>query len=422
MRLKIANILLLLFSLLGHSSCLYEKLGECPGNEPGGVVDHSQYVYLNMSVGVDTPSADPKSRAEEVNDSNYFEREAINYERMNTLRVIIVRGERDSVDIVYSPDSAGYIEHNRLFTLNDEGLVKYDNMLFRVHAGEKKRIYLIANEQYLIDTLKIDFDSFKPGTEYSDRDSIENIVLSSPNPGAPLIDNAAADTTSRYYIPMSEVFDINLPLPEHPEDYEVKKEFFVTRAAVKFSFNILTPGYPDYDNGLRIKKITVDSVGNREYFLPRARYYPEKDSLSSFNEHGRFIVDYDLPTDTALVDSPCVFTAGLEDIILNNTTENKGKHPLIPKLYFPESYKGDYYLSITLGNKEDDKKDYTFQHVKLNNLSSLPRNTHVLVNITLKGAQIEAVVKLVPYIGVNLEYPFGFEDLVPWVRPTNPNI
>ena len=221
---------------------------------------------------------------------------------------------------------------------------------------------------------------------------------------------------------MSEMYDLDVPTPQNPADYQISKNYFVTRAAVKFSFNIQTPDYPAEDRGVRIKNITVNSIGNTEYFLPRdTEYNPEKYEESTFNYDGRFITKYTLPTDPAPKNEPCVFTTGLENLILNNTTENQGKHPFIPYLYFPESYVGEYTISITLGD-EDPKNDYTFPSVKLDNLSTLPRNTHVLVNITLKKVQIEAIVKLVPYIGVNLEYPFGFEELVPWVRPTNPNV
>lgn len=219
---------------------------------------------------------------------------------------------------------------------------------------------------------------------------------------------------------MSESFDLDLPLPEHPSDYEIKKEFFVTHAAVKFSFNInTTSDYPSDDSGLRIKNITVNSIGNTEFFLPRATYSPDKYSESSLTDNGRFITEYTLPTNPAPENKSYVFTSGLEDLVLDYTDDNKGIHPLVPNLYFPETDLTQYSVSITIGDKDSNANDYTFNAVPLNNLSSLPRNTHVLVNITLGLSEISAVVKLVPYIGVNLDYTFGFEQLIPWDRPNN---
>ena len=45
----------------------------------------------------------------------------------------------------------------------------------------------------------------------------------------------------------------------------------------------------------------------------------------------------------------------------------------------------------------------------LENLPTLPRNTHVIVNMTLSQSELTAVVELVPYIGVELKPSFGFD-------------
>lgn len=363
-----------------------------------------------MSVGVSSHISESESRAE-VQDED-FEAPDSKYEKMNTLRVIIVRGERfNAADGV--KDSTGYVEHNHLFKFNDGGIVLFDDMIFKVSGGEKKKIYLIANENFL-KSKGIDFDELNVKTKYPDN-FIENITLTTTS-GMPLIDNSES-SENHYYIPMSEVFDLDVPTPQNPADYQISKNYFVTRAAVKFSFNILTPDYPTEDRGVRIKNITVNSIGNSEYFLPRdTEYEPAKDKESSFNYGGRIITKYTLPTDPALKNGPCAFTTGLENIILNNTPENKGKHPFVPYLYFPESYIGDYTLSITLGDN-NPKNDFTFPPVNLDNLSSLPRNTHVVVNITLKSPEMEVEVRVAPYIGITLDPIFGNDQIVKPPKP-----
>ncbi len=418
MRPSFANILSLILVILSLNSCVFENVVTCPKEEP---VVTAKNVYINMSVGVASAVANAKSRVgeqDEENSTSDFEGPESKYERMNTLRVVIVRGARfDTSDGV--KDSTGYVEHNHLFKFNDGGIVLFDDMIFKVSGGEKKKIYLIANENYLV-SQGIDLDVLKVKSEYPD-DYLESLKLSTSQPGTPLIDNSS-ESVDKFYIPMSEVFELDVPTPQNPEDYEISKSYFVTRAAVKFSFNInTTSDYPSDDSGLRIKNITVNSIGNTEFFLPRATYSPDKYSESSLTDNGRFITEYTLPTNPAPENKSYVFTSGLEDLVLDYTDDNKGIHPFVPNLYFPETGLTQYSVSITIGDKDSNANDYTFNAVPLNNLSSLPRNTHVLVNITLGLSEISAVVKLVPYIGVNLDYTFGFEQLIPWGRPNNPD-
>ena len=105
-------------------------------------------------------------------------------------------------------------------------------------------------------------------------------------------------------------------MPETPELREQKVgPFFITRAAVKFSFNIKS----DYGEGLYLKSLTFNSLADREYFLPKSTVYsPAKptfhkdgnsarptapktsdtgDTSIDPDLSGRFITKYDIPED-----------------------------------------------------------------------------------------------------------------------------
>lgn len=427
MKLTFATILMFMLAVVGATSCIYDNFTE-PAEEPDiPKPELPGDVYLNLSVGVLTQPAESNSRANEVNESNGFEIPESKFEKMHSLRVIIVRDER-LADIPYYPelrDSVGYIEHNKYYGFNDGGQLMFDNMVFKVRAGEKKKIYLIANELFVTANTKVDFDDLEVGTEYP-TDLLEDMVLKTSSTSPILFSNTSP--TGAYYVPMSESFGIDIPLPEKPTDRDIYRKYFVTRAAVKFSFVVNTDDANYPNTGLLLKNIIFNSVGNREYFLPReTKYFPEKDVEDSpFPDGGRFIDEYVVPSDgnklSSVTFSPNIPLQYYTDE--NTELENIVKGYLYaPPLYFPESQtsNGQYSVSVTLGTEGSTKDDYTFDPFVLPNLSSLPRNTHVIVNITLTESNITATVKLVPYIGVTLDPTFGFNELVPWwnKRPSN---
>lgn len=410
MKLTFANILMFLLATLACSSCVYEDMPEpddelTPDQLPGDV-------YLNLSVGVLTQLAEPSSRA---NDNIYFEGPERNYERIKSFRIIIVRGDR-LTDISYVTDSTGYIEHNHLYNnFAETGVDFHDNMVFKVRGGEKKKIYLIANEAYLKAKGLIDFDELKPGTRYPSG-RIEDIILEAA-PDNVLFDNTGANPT---YIPMSESYDIDVPVPQSPEDYNMYRNMFITRAAVKFSF-IINTAEEDYpDRGILIKGITVNGIADCEYFLPRAKYDPPKEEESTNWSEGRYVEEFIVPEEVKTL-YPYTFPTAIPlkyyndeyELPENSESIKKIKGCLYaPAIYFPETPKPlngkKNTVTITIGTAESTDDDYTFPEVNLPNLPELPRNTHVVIYITINKAELTATVELVPYIGVDLEPSFGF--------------
>lgn len=428
MKLNFFNIFLLLFAAVACGSCSSEGGIDLP-DEPDPASPLLPEVYLNLNVGVLPQSAASRSRAYEVDDDNYFEAPEFKYERMNTLRVIIVRGSRITpIDAL--PDSAGYVEHNQLFKFNELGLVQFDNMTFKVRSGENKKIYLIANEAFIKSRNGIDFDDLKVAEKCTEN-FIENIILKA-EAGQPLIDNTGDNP---FYIPMSEEFDMDIPIPENPLDYQIDKSFFITRAAVKFSFTINCTGS---DNSFYLKGITVNSLADREYLLPNTAVYDPETGLLANGENvpssspapdvaGHFTTTYNVPEN--LDYKSYTFDFGKTYPITKTATL------ISPQIYFCESklgydYNADlttvldpkkrpYTVNITIAHTETDDEgnetlvESTLGPAYLPNLPTLPRNTHVKVDMTLTGTYLSATVELVPYISVTLDPLFGFTQPYP---------
>ena len=155
-------------------------------------------VNLSFSVVVHD-AADNSSRSSVVtipDKDNFFEGVDSKYEKIRTLRVIILHQDDETV------------EHNKVFTLSEDGDVRYDYMKFKVRGGEKKRIYLFANEQ----SIDYNFDNLKVNSRFPTSE-IADLTIQATD--GLLIDNTG---TEKRYIPMSEVWsDIDIKMPQNPE-------------------------------------------------------------------------------------------------------------------------------------------------------------------------------------------------------------
>ena len=359
-------------------------------------------VNLSFSVVVHD-AADNSSRSSVVtipDKDNFFEGVDSKYEKIHTLRVIILHQDDETV------------EHNKVFTLSEDGDVRYDYMKFKVRGGEKKRIYLFANEQ----SIDYNFDNLKVNSRFPTSE-IADLTIQATD--GLLIDNTG---TEKRYIPMSEVWsDIDIKMPQNPEDYnQTLSPLFLTRAGVKFTFTVKALD----GAGLALSKISFNRLADKQYLLPRdTKYSPEKGkpSISNFPADpdadipGRFITEYKVPADTT--HSTYDFTVNNVELDgLDGTTPEK-TYTWYKPMYFCESgYDKPYSVAITVASKSTDKDGkviytdpYTFTPKELDNLPILPRNTHVKVNITLGKAGITCDVKLIPYTEIILNPDFGLD-------------
>ena len=441
---RFGHIALCLLAGLTGISCDGDRNADTPDPIPA-----EKMVNLTFSVGAPDAVRQSESRAlvTTPDKDNYFEREASKYEKIHTLRIIILRPgtdfqgkpvkDSDGNEIINPDTNKPYdkvVEHNRFFTFNENGVVRYDDMNIKVHGGENKTIYILANEESINANLPagetVNLSSLTPDSPYT-ADYIENIQIPAGTNGI-LYDNT--NESGAHYIPMSEVYrDVYIEMPETPELREQKVgPFFITRAAVKFSFNIKS----DYGEGLYLKSLTFNSLADREYFLPKSTVYSpakptfHKDGNSGSTDgskktsdtgdtsidpdlSGRFITKYDIPEDAK--HSPFTFKFDGDSVDLKDKT----KQISLP-IYFCESKFGlpfngqpeadgkPYSVELVLHTKFGDQTIVaTSEKLTLDNLPILPRNTHVKINIDL--VVNKATVELVPYTGIKLEPDFGID-------------
>lgn len=367
-------------------------------------------VYLNFSVTLsnNTGSYSPVSGRALVtvpDDKDYFEPEASDYEKIHTLRVIILRPEEEGL----------VVEHNRCINEADGQTFSEKELEFKVKGGEKKTIYLIANEAGAGTPLP----ELTQGSVYTEGE-LENLIIETTDDNLLLYDNRESSNNKKH-IPMGEVYQVYVPLPQKETDRFDAGTMFVTRAAVKFSFNITAT----YGDGLYLTAIAVHGLADREYLLPHnTEYYPAKPSPGIENPptvphpglKGHFITQYDIPADTRHLS----YTWQTEVPLSGNGTL------IAPEYYFceskhkrPETAPDDtpYSVSITLTDKTGN--EHLFTGIPLPNLPILPRNTHVKVNIHIGDEdKVDCEVELVPYTGVWLDPDFGIDRK----EPNEPNV
>lgn len=379
--------------------------------EAGGA---TQYVTLDLRIGVDDGGSGAATRAFPDSEDNTFEEEATPYERVNTLRVVIV-------------DADGSIEHNRMVNVKGEyaesGVINSyyiinDNLRFKVKAGEVKKIYLFANEKavnmYKDESEQFDFvGSLAPGLQFPTAE-VAGLLIVRPE-GKPFIDNNPTSPT-RTYIPMSECFDITVPPASGDAEDSYTETLFLTRSLIKFSFSMTLIDGDDNDvkymhdlSGMKIRGVRISNLANTCYYLPKeTTYNPAKGESSDYNLGGRYITAFDTPGITGTPGYPgseCdfLFSQPLELTLKGLETDSY--------VYLPETKTIDSYNLSLLFSDPDNYALYEAKpllQVDGSHTTEIPRNTHVKINIYLSAHNMSATVTLFPYTAVDLKPTFGF--------------
>ncbi|MDE6371451.1 MAG: hypothetical protein K2K92_08195 [Duncaniella sp.] len=345
-----------------------------------------------------------ESRAFDIADDGDFE-PGTKYEGLSTLRVIIVRNGALESTAAADPDLAaelnrhiGEIEHNRMVSIDENGVILYDNLSFHVIGGEKKRIYLFGNEDAkdhplngdLTPLISYDFDALTAGKLFP-ADEVADVMITR-RPNSSVIDNSSYIPQ---YVPMSEVFDVNVARSTASVSSQ-REVLFITRSLIKFSLCVISnspfPASKSMLNGIRI-----DGISNECYYLPRdTEYAPGKYTISSNKLQGRYITEFTLPADHGT--SSYYFP-----VRMNLRTPGEYLYSGNGMIYFPES-KGTYKVSLDFAdpwyNEHTGTKDLELQNI--------PRNTHVKINVYINGQDITTTITLLPYTGVYLNPSFGF--------------
>lgn len=395
-----------------------------PEEKDGGIVTLKLRVGISSTPGMDGGRDNARqTRAGEYSDGYPYEFEdaATVYEGINTLRVIIV-------------DPASEVEHNELWRFSDKIPAAgdlYGDMEFKVKGGEKKRIYLIANEAGI--TPAIDFTQYVAGYQLTAATAASwNIYAGGILSEIPYIDN---EGETKRYVPMSEFFDVDVVKESIPATTQ-SEVLFITRSVVKFSFFVNAS--EEIPESFRITSLEFNNVMQKGYLLPKnTEYLPGKYPLTS--DFQRIVKSFSTPgfDDNRLhkaIFKPANF--GLNAKLSSTTYKNS----YAPQLYFMETRNNNdgnkFFLNCTvtwdyMDKGEKEPEESVFDYVELPNLPNFPRNTHVKVYITFSDRKFKALVDVVPYIGVDLKPEFGFGDIIkgehipnddPGVKPVDPDV
>lgn len=392
------NITLVLMLTLAAISCSGHSEGEEPAAGDDGMVNFSIAIYAGDPEKPESSRAGaPGGGVPGKSGDDYYGEAATKHERIRTLRAIILR-------------PGGRVEHNVYLqnTIPSEGLGQYSYIRVKVIGGEKKTVYLFANEASLAHCgVDVNLNDYTAGTTFP-AEQFSQYQLSS-TAGQPLIDNTGSE---KFDIPMTEAFDVDIRLPQADgTNREQSADLFVTRATVKFSFHFHATETPSAEYSF--SELAIESLGNREYLMPDAANVAYVPAKYPYSFEDRYITDYAVPSGAE--NQIYIFHPGEKlkfatDYVANTVLSYE------PQLYFAETKltaDAKYILKLKLAGDAD----YCAE-VPLPNLPSLPRNTHVKVNVTLANSDVRCTVDVLPYTAVPLNPSFGFDELLP--RPPKP--
>lgn len=361
LKLKYGVVALVLGVLLCGCS-IYSKEGDIP------VAENTSKVKLGVSVALTDGAAflGLQSRgplAEAVGDG----------EKMQTLRIIIVR-----------PD--GTVEHNRYYDFHQVPTTYFATAQFEVVGGETKKVYLFANENTKFDSgrkvAKYDFAAIKVGEQFPTND------ITGQNNETSLIEVNDAQTQMALPLFMSECHSVDVP-----EKKDKNVELIIVRAAVKFTFRIINTS----NEPLALNQLTISKLARYEYLLPNDVVYGTEPS----EEDGTtitYIKSYNVPMpgNNEHYNFKAAFT---DKTVPAKSATGNGEVVLDPIYLLESNYNDDpsttgrnYKISLTVG-------DETYENGYFNNLTALPRNTHVVVDVTLNDelTDLNCVVRVYPY-------------------------
>lgn len=417
---------------LAALAALAATLGGC-SESADGPESGPQEVLLRITVD---PGLSMVSRAAEIPNGGY-EGAAGDFEKIQTLRIIIVDGITDS-------DPNGTVEANRLVNTTAEGYPVNDNMVFRVKTG-RKRIFLIANEGSLpspdaaFTSSRLYLDSFREGYDYNSG-TFGNWMVSLPGTNPSATASLYSNVQGAPGLPLTEYFDVTLEtVPpsmhqgERIENIETQSvHLFMTRAAAKVTYKVFVD--PSYKSGTNLTAIRLGGLNWYQWVFPHsAKYLPAKNPQVVFGASeaipavtNRFITEFSTPprvnavygaSVTTTLPAPVVLTSGTQDA---NTPIYTSAPVYFPESQFPsEAAPTDMFtVNVRLGDQW-----LTAQPLDENILSvpimvngqnttrqGIARDTHLIVEITFTDKAVIWRSVVAPYNSVILEPVFGLNE------------
>lgn len=400
------------------------------------VIAEPDMVTLCLDVSFDVNST--RTRAE--NDPDYYEKPEGSCEQINSLRVIIVRD--------MNPEhTLGTIEANRLVATTAEGFPKYDNLRFKVIEEEKpKRIYLIANEKSIMSaptgfsSASEFLDSYKVGAESIDLTKLAFWTVSLPSSGMTgdeTIDGLFSyrDTENRLYqlpLVLTEFFDVKAKSETQSLDNIYYSNLFLTRAAAKASFYIdQTGASPVYDD-VKITSIKLSGIGSEEYVFPHEAVYSSgkypagsndilETTISSVDiskdDLEMYITDFETPYGNRSIS---YVIDGLDVPVVDKTSIGEERKIKEDPIYFPESILAEdqkYEVSVQLSTGVWLTAPLVTNILSIGGRDAIARNTHLKITMSFTPKNFNAEVRVVPYIGIELDPVFGSSALIKPPKP-----
>ena len=324
--------------------------------------------------------------------SRGYEDAASEGEMMNTLRIVIVRKSED-----------GIVEHNRLISLT-EPRAWWGYETFPVYGDETKYIYFFVNEDgtQFDSNATFDFNDIKDGEAFPySKLSQAKVVLEG-------IDNSQLKGQMPLPLPMNSLYSLEVG------KVSMKKTFYVTRAATKFTYIIKNNSSRSYT----LANLSIGNQASTEWYMQKNTtgevpvWSTENDGilsgLTSFNtpEAGNATYHYTFYKDYAnAIDIPAEGTVQLNPIYLAETkrwTDNDYRNE--DDNYYTTTLSltglGEFTGKLGLGDKAPTGLTSDLPH-------QLPRNTHVVITVGINQSEVTWEVDLYPYTGVNLEPEFG---------------
>lgn len=420
---KISTLLAVL--ALGCAGCHNSDAPLPPGVEEPDAPDPDK-LMLCLNVSFDGQYG--ATRAD--NDPDGYQDPSGDFEKISTLRVIILR------DVSKDPETgveSGIVEANRLVMTNDAGRPMYDDLQFKVIANEWKRIYLIANEEYLpsspqANTTATQFlDSFKTPRQgatgvVTDLTELTNWTVSVPNltPSTTQIigyPNGLFSPNRDKRLPLTESFDVYAERSDETDDI-FYSNLFMTRAAAKAIFFLNTSDDFIVNEGeeivnTKITAISLTGVGTTEYVFPyKTEYNPTKADLvkySSTELPSSSLVKNAFITTFATPETNRNVTYLLDDINVE-IVKPAGDEPvaITSPIYFPESIleAGEHYeVGVRLSDGrwlraslDENSAYHNILSIKDGDSESeaIARNTYLPIELKFDGA-LQLEVNVLPW-------------------------
>ena len=218
-----------------------------------------------------------------------------------------------------------------------------------------------------------DLESITPGSTFPEAD-LKDLKITLTSDGEQLPSEA---------LPMSECHSISMPA----KDYSA--ELYVTRAATKFTFLLDNTSSKKHS----LSKISISKGSNIEYYLPRISY-------SGNPSDGSFSVnDYTVPN-TGDNNNYYIFRYDCPGtVVASGATTRLEAIYLLEGKYTDAKDTRNYSMTATI--------DGVLYEDYFPDLSQLPRNTHVVVCLSIRDYEVVWDVKVYPYGEVWLNPGFG---------------